>query len=507
MSTSNSTSPAASGVDAIPAVTFPKTGYVAPFIVSVLSLAGAAVSIVAFAMSKPLQTKLLRPVLYMAICDALWAICGVAFFAPPVFNMTSLNDASPLVCTIFGGVGNFALQATILFFIVITFNMYLAFRGMPGSQRERESFAGIGLESSSWSGRLLCCGCGCFENEQSVDRALLRAVKIEPFLVCAICGVTTVALGVPGYFGVAGGAEQYECWIRGSAPPYTRLTIYLPLVLAMAFATWTLVWVWTVGSRRLSRCHWQQTRRRLVIFVFTFVCVWLPPTITRIWELVVTVQSGGDDTSCVGTLACPPESLLWLHKTLINAAGLANFGVWAGSRPFRSFWARVFPCWCQRRRNKRSRSGRAGAENDNYGSLDRMDDMGGMGGTGGGGGGAAATQQSSSSSSGPPSSDVEGGDYYFADHRHHFSSQQRAHYRDQQQQQQQQSAHDTSSDKDGGGGGEQRLVIDGHHHDVAPLVGSWGGDPSFVPDPEDSHSGTSSASSISATASRPLLEG
>ena len=260
--------------------------YIAPFTASVASFLGALVSVVAFGYSPSMRTPLLSPVLFMALGDLLWAVTGILSYTPAVINSLPLHNISSAACSVVGGVGNFALQIMICFYICATLNMVLAFRGSTSRDESRRpsygnnngnpaygenganggcggrcgSRCGGGggggggggcdrVLSGRWCGcgcraaprpRMGCCGCGPGE---SIDAVLLRAAKIEPIIVFSLCTVTTATVAWGGFFGVAGGGEKYECWVPLAAPLYARLSIYVPLIIAMVFATGTLLWV------------------------------------------------------------------------------------------------------------------------------------------------------------------------------------------------------------------------------------------------------------------------
>ena len=261
--------------------------YIAPFTASVASFLGALVSVVAFGYSPSMRTPLLSPVLFMALGDLLWAVTGILSYTPAVINSLPLHNISSAACSVVGGVGNFALQIMICFYICATLNMVLAFRGSTSRDESRRpsygnnngnpaygenganggcggrcgsrcggSRCGGGggggcdrVMSGRWCGcgcraaprpRMGCCGCGPGE---SIDAVLLRAAKIEPIIVFSLCTVTTATVAWGGFFGVAGGGEKYECWVPLAAPLYARLSIYVPLIIAMVFATGTLLWV------------------------------------------------------------------------------------------------------------------------------------------------------------------------------------------------------------------------------------------------------------------------
>ena len=256
--------------------------YIAPFTASVASFLGALISVVAFGYSPSMRTPLLSPVLFMALGDLLWAVTGILSYTPAVLNTLPLHNISSTACSVVGGVGNFALQIMICFYICATLNMVLAFRGSTSRDESRRPSYGNNNGNPSYGenggggcggrcrdrcgnrcgggggcDRVMSggwwCGCGaaprprmgCCGPADSIDAVLLRAAKIEPIIVFSLCTVTTATVAWGGFFGVAGGGERYECWVPLAAPLYARLSIYVPLIIAMVFATGTLLWVST----------------------------------------------------------------------------------------------------------------------------------------------------------------------------------------------------------------------------------------------------------------------
>ena len=289
--------------------------YLFPLVASILSFVGSAVCIAAFLVCDAMQMRLLRPVFCMSVMLLIWAICGVVFFIPGVFNW---NPVEGKACEVLGGVGNFALFGAIGMYVCVTYNLLLAFV-LPVQ---------AATQATCWGS----CYPGCCGPATEPDRVIIRAGQWEPPIVLGIDLAISLVLGLSGCFGTAGNGDKYECWIKDSAPALSRMiAIYFPLIFAMLFALSTVGWVWAVGSRRLMPHQWKQTRKRLAIFVVFFICIWLPPSITRIWEFLSPAPG-------------PPLLLKIVHVTLINGAGLMNFMVWAPSKPFRTYWKRLRRC-------------------------------------------------------------------------------------------------------------------------------------------------------------------
>lgn len=99
---------------------------------------------------------------------------------------------------------------------------------------------------------------------------------------------------------------------------YTRKcnqAIYLPLAVALSFAFFSLCWVLCygklnrgnrlslatsnihthactpshIGRIRLNKQHRGTIRRRLVVFVFVFALVWIPPVVVHTWTFLLSL--------------------------------------------------------------------------------------------------------------------------------------------------------------------------------------------------------------------------
>ena len=297
------------------AVLEPGLIYAFPLVASVMSLFGSVICVAAFLVCDAMQMRLLRPVLCMSVMLLIWAICGVIFFTPGLLAWTPI-EGKP--CEVLGGVSNFALFGAIGMYVCVTYNLLLAFI-LPVQ---------AATQATCWGS----CYPGCCGPATEPDRVIIRAGQLEPAIVLSIDLVISLVLGCNGCFGTAGNGDMYECWIKDSANPFWRMiAIYFPLIGAMLFALSTVGWVWAVGSRRLMPHQWKQTRKRLSIFVVFFICIWLPPTVTRMWEWLSPAPG-------------PPLLLKVIHVTLINGAGFMNFMVWAPSKPFRIYWQRLRRC-------------------------------------------------------------------------------------------------------------------------------------------------------------------
>ena len=298
---------------------FTRADYAGPLLLAVLSLGGSAVTLCAFRSCDALQRRLLRPVIFFSAMLLLWALCGVTFFTPAVMGWRSLNELSPFVCGVLGGVGNFALFGAIGMYVCVTYNLLLAFV--------------LPVQAATCWGS---CYPGCCGPATEPDRVIISAGQWEPPIVLGIDLALSLVLGLSGCFGTAGNGDKYECWIKDTAPAFWRMiAIYFPLIFAMLFSLITAMWVWFVGSRRLMPHQWKQTRRRLAIFVVVFVCFGLPPMITRSWEFAFGLSLA--DTE-------PPPPLKVLHTTIINGAGFLFFLVWAPTKLFRPYWRRMPIC-------------------------------------------------------------------------------------------------------------------------------------------------------------------
>ena len=222
-----------------------------------------------------------------------------------MLNMQSINDWSPLSCSIVGAIlGNMAQQCSILFYLSVVINMLITMT------------TGFGNGSTD-----------------DFRKFMSLAVRIETALVIVYCFLSTLYLYVIGAFGAVNStSERYECWIKSDHGVY-RLVLYVPLMLTMVAAAGSLLFIWLQGSRRMMPEAWRYTSRRIMLFVIVFLILWTIPTIFRMYELTNRNYHASD-------------WLLITVKGLYGVNGLVNTFVWASSRPFVDVYRKSV--WCQR---------------------------------------------------------------------------------------------------------------------------------------------------------------